>query len=83
MAADQRDPAQRQRRRKAFFRDVEESQRRYCATGEAGLVLILLVQTMEAYEQRTAHLLADNELVRSYRSIAVLDRVKTGTSVPL
>jgi DNA-binding Lrp family transcriptional regulator len=68
---------------KAFFRDAEEVQQCYCVTGTAGFVLILLVPSMEDYEQRTARLFADNELVRSYRTIVVLDRVKTGMSLPI
>lgn len=36
-----------------------------------------------AYECRTARLIADNELVRFYRTIVVLDRVKAGTTLPI
>lgn len=68
---------------KAFFRRAPEVQQCYCVTGEAGFILILLVPSMEEYEQRTAPLFADNELVRSYRTIVVLDRVKVGLSVPI
>ena len=50
--------------------------------GTTGFILILLVPSMEDYEQRTARLFADNELVQSYRSIVVLDRVKVGLEVP-
>ena len=66
----------------AFFREAEEVQQCYRVMGVAGFILILLVPSMEDYEQRTARLFADNELVRSYRSIVVLDRVKVGLSVP-
>lgn len=68
---------------KTFFRQAPEIQQCYCVTGAAGFVLVLLVPSMEEYEQRTARLFADNELVRSYRTIVVLDRVKTGMSVPI
>ncbi|WP_066781795.1 Lrp/AsnC family transcriptional regulator [Sphingomonas sp. CCH5-D11] len=68
---------------KRFFRDATEVQQCYCVTGTAGFILILLVPTMEDYEARTARLFADNELVRSYRTIVVLDRVKTGMSLPI
>ncbi|KHJ53714.1 AsnC family transcriptional regulator [Aureimonas altamirensis] len=68
---------------KAFFRDAPEVQQCYCVTGTAGFILILCVPTMEDYEARTARLFADNELVRSYRTIVVLDRVKTGTTLPI
>lgn len=68
---------------KAFFAKAREVQQCYWVAGVAGLVLVLLVPTMEAYEQRTANLFGDNVLVRSYRTIVVLDRVKVGLTVPL
>lgn len=68
---------------KAFFREAMEIQQCYCVTGAAGFILILSVPSMEGYEQRTARLFADNELVRSYRTIVVLDRVKVGMSLPI
>lgn len=68
---------------KAFFREAPEVQQCYCVTGTEGFVLVLLVPSMEEYEQRTARLFADNELVRSYRTIVVLDRVKVGMNVPI
>lgn len=66
----------------AFFREAEEVQQCYRVMGAAGFILVLLVPSMEDYEQRTARLFADNELVQTYRSIVVLDRVKVGLSVP-
>lgn len=68
---------------KAFFRAAEEVQQCYCVTGEAGFVVILQVPTMEDYERRIARLFADNDLVRSYRTTVVLDRVKVGLGVPI
>ncbi len=68
---------------KRFFREAEEVQQCYCVTGSAGFVLILLVRSMEGYEQSTARLFSDNELVRSYSTTVVLDRVKVGLTVPI
>ena len=68
---------------KRFFRDAPEVQQCYCVTGTAGFILVLLVPSMEDYETRTAWLFADNEMVRSYRTIVVLDRVKVTSSLPL
>lgn len=68
---------------KTFFREAPEVQQCYCVTGTAGFVLILLVPSMQDYEERTARLFADNDMVRSYRTIVVLDRVKVGVGVPL
>ncbi len=67
---------------KDFFRDAEEVQQCYCVTGTAGFIVILLVPSMEDYERQTARLFADNALVRSYRTIVVLDRVKIGMGIP-
>lgn len=68
---------------KAFFREAAEVQQCYCVTGAAALIVILLVPTLEAYEARTARLFGDNELVRAYRTVVVLDRVKTGLEIPI
>jgi len=68
---------------KKFFREAPEVQQCYCVTGTAGFVLVLVVPSMEDYEARTARLLADNEMVRSYRTVVVIDRVKVGTNLPL
>lgn len=68
---------------KAFFRAAPEVQQCYWVAGIAGMILVLLVPTTEAYELRTAGLFGDNKLVRSYRTILVLDRVKVGLTVPL
>ncbi|MFT4077090.1 MAG: Lrp/AsnC family transcriptional regulator [Asticcacaulis sp.] len=68
---------------KAMFREAGEVQQCYRVAGTAGLIVILLVPSMEVYEARTARLFADNELVQAYRTIVVLDRIKTGLQVPL
>lgn len=68
---------------KALFRQAAEVQQCYCVTGDICFVLILLVSSMEKYESSTAYLFSDNDLVRSYKTIVVLDRVKIGMSLPL
>lgn len=66
---------------KALFRRTPEVQQCYYVTGNGGLILVLLVEDMEAYEQLARRLFADNDLVTSYRSLVVLDRVKVGGTV--
>lgn len=68
---------------KALFRHAPEVQQCYYVTGNGGLILIVLVEDMEAYERLARRLFADNDLVTSYRSLVVLDRVKTGGSVSI
>lgn len=67
---------------KAFFKAAPEVQQCYWVAGIAGLMMVLTMPTMEAYEERTAPLFGDNDLVKAYRTILVLDRVKFGTDLP-
>lgn len=68
-------------RAKRVFRDAPDVQQCYCVAGVAGFVLILTVATMAEYEERSRRLLADNEEVKSYRTIVVLDRVKISLAI--
>ena len=66
---------------KALFSSVPELQQCYHVTGNGGLILILLVEDMEAYGVLAMKLFADNPLVSTFRSLPVLDRVKVGLEV--
>lgn len=68
---------------KAFFRAAEEVQQCYNITGQSGFILVLLAPSLEEYARRAARLFTENDLVHSYRTIVVLDRVKVGLGVPL
>ncbi|HZU64041.1 MAG TPA: Lrp/AsnC family transcriptional regulator [Novosphingobium sp.] len=68
---------------KAFFRAAPEVQQCYWVTGASGFVLILVAESLGAYEAISSRLFADNEMVRSYRSMVVLDRVKVGAQLPI
>lgn len=70
------------RQAKDFFKNAEEVQQCYWVAGIAGLVMIINVPTTEHYEDRTSKLFGDNDLVKSYRTIVVLDRVKVGMALP-
>jgi Lrp/AsnC family transcriptional regulator, leucine-responsive regulatory protein len=68
---------------KARMLACADVQQCYYVTGEADFILVLLVADMEAYEAFTrAHLLADAN-VHSFTTQVVMDRVKTGVSLPL
>ncbi len=71
-------------RAKALFRDTPEVQQCYYVTGGASFMLIILAADMRTYERLTRRLFAENESVKSYRSLIALDRVKveTGLVVP-
>ena len=67
-------------RAKALFRDAEEVQQCFYVTGGVSFVLVICVADMRAYERLTRRLFAENESVKSYRTLVALDRVKAGTA---
>lgn len=60
-----------------------EIQQCYYVTGEIDFVLVVLVETMGAYEALTRRLFFGNNNVRKFRTFVAMDRVKVGLSVPL
>jgi len=53
----------------------------YYVTGGTSFVLVIVATDMRSYERLTRRLFAENEAVKSYRSLVALDRVKTGATV--
>jgi Lrp/AsnC family leucine-responsive transcriptional regulator len=68
-------------RAKAVFRDAPEVQQCYYVTGGVSFVLIIVAPDMRSYEGLTRRLFAENELVKSYRTLVALNRVKTDTAI--
>ncbi|HEY1132121.1 MAG TPA: Lrp/AsnC family transcriptional regulator [Roseateles sp.] len=68
-------------RAKALFRDAPEVQQCYYVTGGSSFVLVILAADMRVYQRVTRRLFAENESVKSYRSLIALDRVKTETGM--
>lgn len=68
-------------RAKALFRDTPEVQQCFYVTGGVSCVLIIVAPNMRSYEGLTRRLFAQNEAVKSFRSLVALDRVKTDTSI--
>ncbi|GLQ97658.1 Lrp/AsnC family transcriptional regulator [Dyella mobilis] len=66
---------------KALFRDTPEIQQCYYVTGGTSFVLIIVTPDMRAYKELTRRLFAQNELVDSYRTLVVLDRVKSDLAI--
>lgn len=66
---------------KALFESTPEVQQCYHVTGNGGLILIMLVEDMEAYGRLATRLFSDNAYVATFRSLPVLDRVKVGLTV--
>jgi len=53
----------------------------FYVTGGISCVLIIVAPNMRSYEGLTRRLFAENEAVKSFRSLVALDRVKTETSI--
>ncbi len=68
---------------KALFRGTKEIQQCYWVTGSGGFILIMMVPSMTHYEALARRLFADNEAITTYRTLVVLDRVKTGTAIEI
>lgn len=60
-----------------------EIQQCYYITGDADFVLILKVSSMAKYGTLARGLFYDNKNVKWFRTIVVMDRVKTGLNVPV
>ena len=68
-------------RAKALFRDTPEVQQCYYVTGGVSFLLVIVAPDMPAYERLTRRLFAENDSVRSYRTLIALDRVKAGAGI--
>lgn len=68
---------------KALFRATPEIQQCYYVTGNGGFIIIMIVPDMPRYEALARKLFADNELISTYRTLVVMDRVKTGMTIPI
>lgn len=68
---------------KASFRDSPDVQQCYYVTGGVSFVLVIVAANIRAYEQLTRKLFAENELIKSYRTLVALDRVKVDTAIQI
>ncbi len=68
---------------KQSFSDDPEVQQCYYVTGDADFVLIVTVASMGDYEALTRRLFFGNHNVKRFRTLVVMDRIKTGLAVPL
>jgi DNA-binding Lrp family transcriptional regulator len=66
---------------KAIFRKAPEVQQCYYVTGGISFVLVIVAPDMRVYESITRRLFAENELVKSFRTLVALDRVKAGSEI--
>jgi len=68
---------------KRRFLAAPEVQQCYYVTGEVDFMLVVTVPTMAEYEEMTRRLFFADENVRKFRTFVTMDRVKTGTHIPV
>ena len=66
---------------KRRFRDAPEVQQCFYVTGEADFMLVVVVESMAAYEEFTRQFLFSGGNVRKFRTFVSMDAVKTGTAL--
>ena len=65
------------------FASAPEVQQCYYVTGAVDFILVLTVPTMEEYERLSRRLFLENTNVKHFQTYVVMNRVKTGVSVPM
>jgi len=68
---------------RASLASAPEVQQCYYVTGEADFVLVITTETMNEYEALTRRLFFKNHNVKRFRTLVVMDRVKTTLCVPI
>jgi len=68
---------------KARFREAPEVQQCYYVTGEADFVLIVVVESMSAYEDFTRRNFFQSGNVKKFRTFVSMDAVKRGSAVEI
>ena len=68
---------------KKRLRAAAEVQQIYNVTGDVDLMLIVLARDVEHFEEISRSLFSADPHVRRYRTSVVMDRVKTGHTIPL
>ncbi|MEZ5956944.1 MAG: Lrp/AsnC family transcriptional regulator [Hyphomonadaceae bacterium] len=68
---------------KSRLKAAPEVQQIYNVTGDVDLVLIVLARDVEHFEEISRNLFSADPLVRRYRTSVVMDRVKTGQTIPI
>jgi len=68
---------------KKRLKAAPEVQQIYNVTGDVDLMLIVLARDVEHFEEISRALFSADPHVRRYRTSVVMDRVKTGQTIPL
>ena len=68
---------------KRSFASAPQIQQCYYVTGDADFMLVITVATMADYEDFTRRVFFGDDNIKRFRTFVAMDRVKTGSSVPL
>jgi len=68
---------------KQSIRQTPEVMNGYYVTGDSDFVLIVTAQSMEDYEAFTRKFFYENPDIKGFKTMVIMDRVKTGFSVPI
>jgi len=65
------------------FQACPQIQQCYYVTGECDFVLVFLVRNMDQYVELTRKLFHGNNNVKAFKTLVVMDRIKTGMNVSI
>lgn len=68
---------------KQSIRTTPEVMHGYYVTGDADFVLFVTAKDMEDYERFTRRFFYENADIKGFKTIVVMDRVKTGFTLPI
>ncbi|MCW0002175.1 Lrp/AsnC family transcriptional regulator [Pararhizobium sp. YC-54] len=68
---------------KSAIRNTREVMIGYYVTGEADFLLVVTAKDMEDYEQFTRRFFYENNDIKGFKTMVVMDRVKAGFAFPL
>ncbi|MDA3615607.1 Lrp/AsnC family transcriptional regulator [Polluticaenibacter yanchengensis] len=68
---------------KSIFKNHPAVQQCYYVTGEADFILIIIVPSMQAYEQLTREIFFSNSNIKEFKTFVTMDIVKLGLSIPV
>lgn len=66
---------------KKAFRDAPEVQQCFYVTGEVDFMLVVVVESMAAYEDFTRRMFFANGNIRKFRTFVSMDAIKTGPAI--
>lgn len=70
-------------RAKRYFRNVNEIQQCYFVNGGVSFIIIMISRDLQHFEQLIRQHFADNQDILTYRTLIVLDQVKSSLNIPL